>query len=202
MPEKLFGDYRGFASRIANKEFERVSGNLEEAYSTGISILRDAHDRALKRLEGELKEKLSNIRERVASEKATLDLNLRHRIAVEKSTAIDKVVSEAVSLVLSEKGEKWYREYLEAAIKRAVSELPPGEVVVRASPEDKSVVEEIVKEEVSGRSVRVLADGSIRGGIIAETVDGLVRTDYSLELLIRTMESALRSKASRELFGE
>ena len=202
MGGRLFGDSRSLAGRIAEREFERVSGSIEEAYSTGLRILRDAYSKAVRRLEGELRERLASLRERVASERSTLELNLRHRVAVEKSIAIESVLKEAVENVLSDKSGEWYKKYLEQAISRAISEMPPGDVRVRAAPEDKSAVEEILSSKFPERGVQVMEDSSIRGGIIVESVDGLTRSDYSLDLVIKSVESSLRAKASRELFGD
>ncbi|MCE4612883.1 MAG: V-type ATP synthase subunit E [Desulfurococcales archaeon] len=202
MGGRLFGDPKSLANRIVDKEFDRVTSNIEEAYSTSLQILRDAYNKALRRLEDELKEKLTNLRERVASERATLELNLRHRVAIEKSTAIDSVLRDAVSVLLSEKSGEWYKNYLESAIGRALSEMPHGDVKVRVSPDDKSIVEEIISSKYPRPGIQVVEDPMIRGGVIAESADGLTRSDYSLDLVIRSVESALRAKASRELFGE
>jgi V/A-type H+-transporting ATPase subunit E len=98
------------------------------------------------------------------------------------------------------KHEEWYEKYLEKTLLQ-VSEEGYEELIIKTSPDDINKVKSLISK-LRLRGLKVSKEPvDIIGGIMAETPDGSVRLDYSLDLLLKMNEHRLMSTASKALFS-
>jgi V/A-type H+-transporting ATPase subunit E len=196
-------EYRGDAGRLASEAMkDDVSKSLRllsEASEASLKLLEDSYKRGLEEAERRLSEEFSNLNERVKSLKSKLDFELRSRIAEKRNKFIEAVLAEVKRRLREAKAEDWYKAYMESVFKTlAVEARELGVLKVMVAPEDVELATSIASRypellEVSKEPVNII------GGVIAETRDGSIRLDYSLDLIISRNEARLRYIALKTL---
>ena len=200
MAGKIYGDPGKVANAIAEKELEGAKTSLDDALGEGKRLIAEAYEKALKEAEGELRSEIGRAEEQLKSVLSTLELELKTAVSQLKTEHIEAVLREALSRVGEIKNTKEYEDYLARTLSRLASE--GVEYVVRTSQDDISRVQALISR-LGIRSLRVSREpAKILGGIIAETPDGSVRLDFSLDLLVEMNKHRLMSVASRVLFPE
>ena len=124
-------------------------------------------------------------------ELAATELEVRKGMLAAKSRAIEAVFSDARKRI-GQLSDKRRESHVRALLDSARSELAVA--VVICNPKDADVVGTFGK-------VKVVEDGSMLGGIIAESGDGRLRVDYSYDTLLGQVKSKVLSDVSRALFG-
>jgi Archaeal/vacuolar-type H+-ATPase subunit E len=196
-------EYRGDAGRLASEAMkDDVSKSLRllsEASEASLKLLEDSYKRGLEEAERRLSEEFSNLNERVKSLKSKLDFELRSRVAEKRNKFIEAVLAEVKRRLREAKAEDWYKAYMESVFKTlAVEARELGVLKVMVAPEDVELATSIASRypellEVSKEPVNII------GGVIAETRDGSIRLDYSLDLIISRNEARLRYIALKTL---
>ena len=199
----LAGDPRKLAKEIVDREYNNAIPIIDDAYRAAEKLLDDAYEKALREALKRIDSEYQRMMERLSSKRSSLDLELKNRIAGIKSRYIDEVISKALENLAASKDEEWYTRYLERVISNIAkeSESVSGKIILRTSRDDIERVKTLVgmmrldRIEVSPDPIDVI------GGVVAESEDGSLRLDYSLDLMVRLGESRIRSIASRVLFG-
>ncbi|MFZ8792660.1 MAG: V-type ATP synthase subunit E [Acidilobaceae archaeon] len=196
-------EYRGDAERLASEAMkEDVSKSLKllsEASEASLKLLEDSYKRGLEEAERRLLEEFSNLNERVKSLKSKLDFELRSRMAEKRNKFIEAVLAEVRKRLKEAKDEDWYKTYMESVFRAlAVEARELGALKVMVAPEDLDLAKSIASRypellKVSREPVDII------GGVIAESQDGTVKLDYSLDLIISRNEAKLRYIALKAL---
>jgi V/A-type H+-transporting ATPase subunit E len=196
-------EYRGDAERLASEAMkEDVSKSLKllsEASEASLKLLEDSYKRGLEEAERRLLEEFSNLNERVKSLKSKLDFELRSRMAEKRNKFIEAVLAEVRRRLKEAKDEDWYKTYMESVFRSlAVEARELGALKVMVAPEDLDLAKSIASRypellKVSREPVDII------GGVIAESQDGTVKLDYSLDLIISRNEAKLRYIALKAL---
>jgi V/A-type H+-transporting ATPase subunit E len=196
-------EYRGDAERLASESMkEDVSKSLKllsEASEASLKLLEDSYKRGLEEAERRLLEEFSNLNERVKSLKSKLDFELRSRMAEKRNKFIEAVLAEVRRRLKEAKDEDWYKTYMESVFRAlAVEARELGALKVMVAPEDLDLAKSIASRypellKVSREPVDII------GGVIAESQDGTVKLDYSLDLIISRNEAKLRYIALKAL---
>jgi V/A-type H+-transporting ATPase subunit E len=196
-------EYRGDAERLASEAMkEDVSKSLKllsEASEASLKLLEDSYRRGLEEAERRLLEEFSNLNERVKSLKSKLDFELRSRMAEKRNKFIEAVLAEVRRRLKEAKDEDWYKTYMESVFRAlAVEARELGALKVMVAPEDLDLAKSIASRypellKVSREPVDII------GGVIAESQDGTVKLDYSLDLIISRNEAKLRYIALKAL---
>jgi V/A-type H+-transporting ATPase subunit E len=196
-------EYRGDAERLASEAMkEDVSKSLKllsEASEASLKLLEDSYKRGLEEAERRLLEEFSNLNERVKSLKSKLDFELRSRMAEKRNKFIEAVLAEVRRRLKEAKDEDWYKTYMESVFRAlAVEARELGALKVMVAPEDLDLAKSIASHypellKVSREPVDII------GGVIAESQDGTVKLDYSLDLIISRNEAKLRYIALKAL---
>ncbi len=196
-------EYRGDAERLASEAMkEDVSKSLKllsEASEASLKLLEDSYKRGLEEAERRLLEEFSNLNERVKSLKSKLDFELRSRMAEKRNKFIEAVLAEVRRRLKEAKDEDWYKTYMESVFRALAAEARElGALKVMVAPEDLDLAMSIASRypellKVSREPVDII------GGVIAESQDGTVKLDYSLDLIISRNEAKLRYIALKAL---
>jgi V/A-type H+-transporting ATPase subunit E len=196
-------EYRGDVERLASEAMkEDVSKSLKllsEASEASLKLLEDSYKRGLEEAERRLLEEFSNLNERVKSLKSKLDFELRSRMAEKRNKFIEAVLAEVRRRLKEAKDEDWYKTYMESVFRAlAVEARELGALKVMVAPEDLDLAKSIASRypellKVSREPVDII------GGVIAESQDGTVKLDYSLDLIISRNEAKLRYIALKAL---
>ena len=200
MAGRIYGDPGKVANAIAEKELEGAKASLDEALGEGRRLIAEAYEKALREAEGQLRSEIGRAEEQLKSVLSTLELELKTEVSKLKTEHIEAVLREALSRIGEVKASREYEEYLVRILTRLASE--GVEYVVRASQDDISRVQALISR-LGIRNLRVSREpADILGGVVAETPDGSVRLDFSLDLLVEMNRHRLMGAASRVLFPE
>ena len=197
----LVGDPRKTAEAAVKPELARSEKVLAEARERAVRLVEEAFEKSLRESEKRLEEALSNAEEQLKSTISGLELEVKSEISRVKSEYINAVIEEALKLVASSKNEPWYEAYLERILLKLRDEGYP-ELVLRVARDDVDRVRALIAR-LGLANMRVSREPvDIIGGVIAETPDGSVRLDYSVDLIVKMNLHKLMSVASRNLFLE
>jgi len=197
---KIVGDPEKVAREAAEREKSQAVSVVEEAKEAALKLLREAYEKKLAEAEKKVRDEVSKAEEQLKSLVSVLELELRNRVAEVETRYVDEAIRRALEEVRRRKqGADWYRAYMRRVIERITREAP-GEMIVHVAPEDVELAKSII-EEVGGGKLRLGDPVEIVGGAIAESPDGSVRLDYSLDLLVKMEEYRLRSVAAKVLFS-
>lgn len=121
---------------------------------------------------------------------ASAELEVKKQALSLKNDLINSIFSEARKR-LAQLGDKKRESHVKALLATASGEL--NAAVVRCSQKDVKFLQ--------GRGkLKVAADESILGGIIAESEDGKLRVDYSYDTLLEQARAKVLSDVSKTLF--
>ena len=203
---RIVGDPLKLGRAAAERAFRGSSALLKEALEASFKLIRETYEKALRDALRELEEEFSRAEEYLRSKTASMELELRTRLSELKARFIDEAISRALKEVKREKvGAEWYESYIKATLLKLKSEAQAlGGLKLKVAPEDRRLVESIIEAEPElGKLFRIEGEAEgMLGGVVAESADGRVRIDYSLDLVIKAIEPRLRGVASRVLFGD
>ncbi len=197
----LIGDPRKTAEAAVKPELARSEKVLGEARERAAKLVEEAFEKSLRESEKRLEEAFASAEEQLKSTISGLELEVKSEVSRVKSEYINAVIDEALKLVAASKGEPWYEAYLEKILLRLRDE-GYEELVLRVARDDMDRVQALVAK-LGLANMRVSREpADIIGGVIAETPDGSVRLDYSIDLIVKMNIHKLMSTASRNLFLE
>ncbi|MEM0366203.1 MAG: V-type ATP synthase subunit E family protein [Acidilobaceae archaeon] len=198
---RFIGDSEKLAREAVKDDVERSMKLLLEAYSTSMRLLEEAYGRSLGEAEKRLREEYSNLEEQLKSLRSRLEFDLRSRVIERRNTLVDEVIREAIARIKSMKGEDWYKSFLERVFDLiGVEARSIGSLVVRVSREDISLAKSLSEKysgliEVSDEPVDII------GGVLVESKNGVVKLDFSIDLIISRNDARLRNIALKALLG-
>ncbi len=201
--ERVLGDPRKLieeALKDVEKEFKL---KLEDLSEGAMRILESARIELVQEAEKRVSEILSRVTDRLKAEEAALQAQMRLKVAEERSKWIDKAIELAKERFDEYAKTDEYRELLRRMIESAVRQIDAAEIIVEANERDAKLVKELLKEiDTGGKKVK-LSDKpvDILGGIKAETPDGSIRLDLSLDIVFNRIAQDYRAIIARSLFG-
>ncbi len=199
MAKGIYGDPSKVAEEIVEREFGISKKHVDEAYEHGLKLIREAYEKALREAEVELRGEIGRAEEQLRSVVSSLELEVRSEISALRAKFIEEVLDEAVKRIGELKGEKVYEDYLIKILSRLAGEEYEG-LVIRVAEDDMDRVQAIISRLGLSRLKLSREPAPIIGGVIAESPDGSVRLDYSLDLLIQMNKHRLMGVASKILF--
>jgi len=130
------------------------------------------------RVRAELDRRIARRSRELEADEAAIRLEARADARRSALLARRAVVNRVMDIARAMLPEAASVDWLRSAAEQALEYLPDGDIVVRCAARDVR----LVKQLVAGRkSARVLADGKIGAGVVAETPDGSVRVDGTLD---------------------
>ena len=168
---------------------DAVRGLLDSLSADGETEARLVVDRAREeagrlaveartRVRAELDRRIARRSRELEADEAAIRLEARADARRSALLARRAVVNRVMDIARAMLPEAASVDWLRSAAEQALEYLPDGDIVVRCAARDVR----LVKQLVAGRkSARVLADGKIGAGVVAETRDGSVRVDGTLD---------------------
>ncbi len=195
--------YHGNAEKLALEAMkDDISESLKllsEASEASLRLLEDSYKKGLEEAERKLIEEFSNLSERIKSVKSKLEFELRSRVAERRNAFIEAVLAEVRRRLREAKDEDWYKGYMESLFETLALEAKElGVLKIMVAPEDLKLAKSIASRYPELLKVSE-EPANIIGGVIAESQDGSVRLDYSLDLVISRNEARLRYIALKVL---
>ncbi len=201
--ERVLGDPRKLieeALKDVEKEFKLKLEDLSEGArrileSTRIELVQEAERR--------ISEILSKASDRLKAEEAALQAQMRLKVAEERSKWIDRAIDLAKEKLDEYASTEEYKDLLRRMIESAVRQIDAEEIVLEANRRDAKTVKALLKEiDTGGKRVR-LSDKPVEilGGIRAQTPDGSIRLDLSLDIVFNRVAQDYRALIARSLFG-
>ena len=121
-------------------------------------------------------------------------LESKRIIAEAKEDAVKNCINDVFTSLDSMRRSAEYKQFIKRAAEKAISQLN-GAVTLHIVASDKDIVPK-------SKGVSVVTDLEGLGGVIAESHDGKVRINYSLESIIEMRRDDLRSSIYNKLFGD
>lgn len=178
----LISEAREEADKITGAAREQADGILGAEHSKCLAMRKEA-DASVKKLLDELRS------ERIAWAR----LESKRIMAEAKEDAIKGVLDDLFeALEASRKGAE-YKRYMAKSVNAAIAELGAGATihVVRG---DKALVPAV-------KGARVVEDLDSLGGVLAESADGKIRMNFTLETLFESNRDGVRKQVYDLLFG-
>ncbi len=183
---------------IVNKILEDAKSEAEVYYEEAqrrINEIREEEyklwDKEKQRLEAEFQREAEDIRIQIIS-RAHME---GKRIIVSER---EKVINKVLEKILAEfRNSGHYGDYLKRCVEDAHG-LLGDEFVIKCIPEDKVLVNTLVSK--ISPLAKVDTEMIRNGGIIAESVDGLRRVDYSVAALVERRMQDIRKLILDKLF--
>ena len=185
-------------------EIEKLKGSLlSEANRDAQAIKNEATEKSKKMLEEERarlssqkKEAEAEVERLLVDEKnervAWARLESKRILAEAREDAIKNVIEDIFNELESVRKTAEYKKFIQKAANESASELG-SKITIHVVKGDKALV------KVSG--AKVIEDLDALGGIIAETADGKVRMDMTLETLFDNRRDEIRKTISDNIFG-
>ncbi len=200
---RIYGDPEALAKTIVEREAKNAESVIDESYQAALKIIEDAYKKALADALRKIDDEYQRLVEALMSKRSSLELELRNRVAEVKSKYIDEAISRAVEAIIASKNEEWYTMFMRRVLEKIADEAKKYDrVIVKVARDDLEMARGILQTLPTGNIVLSPEQAPIKGGAIAESEDGSIRIDYSLDLILSLNEAKLRLAASRALFGE
>ncbi len=197
----IAGDPEAVAREAVEREKAQALAVLEEARAAAGKLVDEAYEKSLYEAEKSVREAVQRAEEQLKSLVSVLDLELKSRVSRVKTRFVEEAIRRALEEVRRrKKGAEWYEKYMEAVLARIARESE-GEMIVRVAEDDVDLASRLL-EKLGDPRLRLGDPVGIIGGAVAESPDGSVRLDYSLDLLVKMEEHRLRGVAARVLFKE
>ncbi|MEB3860922.1 MAG: V-type ATP synthase subunit E [Desulfurococcales archaeon] len=200
---RIYGDPEALARTVVEREAKNAESVIDESYQAALKIIEDAYKKALAEALRRIDDEYQRLVEAIMSKRSSLELELRNRVAEVKSKYIDEAISRAVEAIIASKNEEWYTMFMRRVLEKIAEEAQKYDrVIVKVARDDLEMARGILQTLPAGNIVLSPEPAPIKGGAIAESEDGSIRIDYSLDLILSLNEAKLRLAASRALFGE
>ncbi|MBN2397741.1 MAG: hypothetical protein JXI32_05115 [Deltaproteobacteria bacterium] len=182
----------------AKNEAEEIVAN---ARTKAKDLLAHAEEQKEKRFEEEKTRILSEAQREAARILAQSSLKARQEILKEQDAVINEIVAQAKETLAQEPtGEK----DLTILIKEAVAAFESDEKLrILASPREIEAVKQAVKNDDGlSKQIEEVVEHDCLGGVIAESMDGMVSIDNSFEVRMGMLLPKIMPELGKKLFGE
>lgn len=182
----------------AQKEAEEIVAN---ARAKAKDLMVHAEEQKEKRFEEEKTRILSEAQREASRVLAQSSLKARQEILKEQDTVINEIVAKAKEFLAQEQtGEK----ALTILMKEAVAAFESDEKLrILASPRDVETINQAIKNDDGlSKQIEEVVEYDCLGGVIAESMDGMVSIDNSFEVRMGMLLPKIMPELGRKLFGE
>lgn len=178
----LISEAREEAEKITGAAREQADGITQAERSKCLAMRKDA-DASVKRLLDDLRG------ERIAWAR----LESKRIMAEAKEDAIKGVIDDFFEALEAARKSPEYKKYMAKSLNEAIAELGAG-ATIHVVKGDKALV-------ASGKGARVVEDLDSVGGLLAESADGKIRMNFTLETLFEGYRDEVRKRVYDLLFG-
>ena len=170
------------ANKVASKEIERVEKQVKEKYSEEKQKVFDEAEREAARITAKAQ---IEARQKIAQAKAEIIAQITARVEEQLDKATDTQVS------------------LANLMKEAVDGLNTDKAIVYVAAGDMSNAKKALQEDkaLAGKVVEIKEAG-FKGGVIAETVDGMVRVDNTYATRLKMLLPQIMPEIEKTLFSD
>ena len=177
----------------ARQDAEKIIGDARAEAKTVLKLAeKQAQEQG--RIMGEgLESSLAGMKRR---ELASAELEMQKKVLAKKRELIEAVFSEA-GRKLKAFSEKKREAHVKRLFGQAVKEMDVA--VIRSSSRD---VKFFSADAGSFGKLKIIADDSLCGGLVAESPDGRFRVDYSYDAILGQVRRKVLSDVARALFGK
>ncbi|MFA4662723.1 V-type ATP synthase subunit E [Pyrococcus kukulkanii] len=187
-----------------NREAEqKVKYILEEAHKEAEKIKEEARRKAEARAEWILRK----AKTQAELEKQRIIANARLEVRRKKLAVQEKLIREVIEEVkkrLRELPQEEYFETIKVLLKSAVQELGEKKVRVYSNERTLSLIASRIDElraELEDVSIEIGEAIETIGGVVVENEAGDIRIDNTFEARMERMDSEIRSRIAKVLFG-
>ncbi|MFB6490245.1 MAG: V-type ATP synthase subunit E [Thermoproteus sp. AZ2] len=174
---------------------ELISRYIKELEDLKVKLNIEAESRIRQRAQEALSkytEQITNVQSQVTLERERIlyeaVVEARRRTAELSEQIVEAVINDVYDYVDKNRSSDDYIKFLEKALERAKEYIGP-DATIYASPKDKNAVTALMRKLGMRGEVR---DGDMRGGLLAESLDGSIKMDLTIESLIASSREELK----------
>jgi len=167
-------EVRGLLDALAADGESESKVIVERARAEGARLEREAKDRLRAELDRRVAARTQELVLRETAARLEARSDARRSALLARRAIVNRVMDVARAMLPAAASESWLR----SAAEQALEYLPEGEVVVRCAGRDVALVKKLV---ASRKTAQVVADDKIGAGVVAESSDGSVRVDGTLD---------------------
>ena len=169
------------ANKVASKEIERVEKQIKEKYNEEKQKVFDEAEREAARIVAKAQ---IEARQKIAQAKA--------EIINEITTRVEDRLNKATNTQAS----------LASLISEAIDGLNTNRAIVYVSAKDVSNTKKALQEDkvLAGKVVEI-KEGGFNGGVIAESVDGMIRVDNTYATRLKMLLPQIMPEIEKTLFS-
>lgn len=204
MRVRTYGDPAKFIENILEPKRRELEAKMREALGAAYELLESAYRDILNKGRARLSEQYMAAEDRLRSAQATKEAELRLTASRVKNEWISRVLEEVKRRLAGIKGTETYAKFLARVFDAFLRESSGFERLIVAAPKDDlEILKRLAEERGKTRPELTFeeSDKPILGGFIAYTPDRRVSLNYTLDLMISSAETELRSLIERRLFG-
>jgi vacuolar-type H+-ATPase subunit E/Vma4 len=185
---------------VLEKVKEEAGQIIKQANEAALKEINKAEKQAGAKYDAE-KQKVFDEAEREAARiLAKAQIEARQKIAQAKAEVIDQItasVEDRLNKVTDTQVS------LANLIKEAVDGLNTDKAIIYVSAKDKSNAEKALKEDkaLAGK-VKVIKESKFNGGVIAESVDGMLRVDNTYATRLKMLLPQIMPEIEKTLFSD
>jgi len=182
----------------AQKEAEEIVAN---ARTKAKDLMAHAEEQKEKRFEDEKARILSEAQREAARILAQSSLKARQEILREQDAVINEIVAKTKETLAQESTEE---KAMAVLIREAVTAFESDEKLrILASPREIEAVKLAVKNDDGlSKQIEEVVEHDCLGGVIAESLDGMVSIDNSFEVRMEMLLPKIMPELGKKLFGE
>ncbi len=188
-------------SAILEKAQQEVVEIVATAKAKAKDLMEHAKEQKEKRFEEEKSRIMSDAQREASRILAQSSLKARQEILKEQDAVINDIVKKVQEALANEKTSE---KALALLIREAVDAFESEEKIrVIVSPRDLDIANKIVREdEALNKQIADVTERDFLGGVIAESMDGMVSIDNSFEVRLGMLMPKIMPELGSKLFGE
>jgi V/A-type H+-transporting ATPase subunit E len=182
----------------AHKEAEEIVAN---AKAKATALIAQAKEQKKKRFEEEKKRIISEAQREASRILAQSSLKARQEILKEQDAVINEIIAKTkIDLTENATGEKAFAILIREAVEAFESK---EKLRLLVSPRDVAIVRQVVKgDEDLKEQIAEVGERDCLGGVIAESMDGMVSIDNSFEVRLEMLTPKIMPELGSSLFGK
>ena len=202
---EVLGDPRKLLEQAEKEFLDKLVDEVESIKRDGLDIISRVFDLKDRELRARIEEAVRSSRLRLESFRSKIEVEVKNYRDKIREEWVDKVFSEVKERIYRELAENTdrYRVYLSSALKSVLSGYG-GRFVIEANKRTINIIEDIVRSDFKDYENKIdFRDSGSENviGFIAYTPDGLIKFNYTLDEVFRSMEYDLKVIISKKLFG-
>lgn len=183
--------------KLLSEAKEKAERIVKEAENKANEIIKQAHEEWKRKYDEYKKQELRKIYEKKAQIESEARLKARNIIVQTKAEIIEKLFEDAEKKLCERDFD--VKKSLESLLTLSLKEANAIRKII-VSPKDKKIVEELISE-LGLADIEIVEDNDMIGGLIIESVDGVL-IDNSYDTRLRNLKEKLLDEIQRKLWGE